>query len=250
MTQTYWKMALGLLAFAVSSSPANAHQQIPQGMERIQASSFWLSPGEMHTLELGRFAYIQKLFIQAEGRGCTTQFEVLVNGDPKGNVTLPVRDPNYLVTVADTTSQVTFRNTSGCYAQIYGVHMVVDSQRDGVLSRRDVRFSDRILEGGALNRAAGLCGRTIQLVDVLERVTDSANYVAYLLPIKKLAGRVYALANARGPHSFKVNQALRTLQAQIDAASGYIDNTFERSDAFEAAVELLAVREKIDAITE
>lgn len=213
----------------------------------IRGSHFWVNEGQTYSLNIGGWKRLKKIYVQAQARGCAAQVEVSANGDAKGTIYLPARDPSYIVTIEETVATIEFRNFSGCQAEIMAVTAVGFEE---TVSHRDYHHSDGILSDAALNRAAELCGRTIELVNHLENTSDAFGYTTFLLPIKKSAARAYALANAHGPYSHRVIQGLRALQAQIDAAESFLDNSFERQDAFFDAVALLSIREKIDAILE
>ena len=58
---------------------------------------------------------------QAEGYYGDSTFEVVVNGDTKGTVRVPGRDPSYVVTVGEVTSSIQFRQTAGGNAHIRSV---------------------------------------------------------------------------------------------------------------------------------
>ena len=70
-------------------------------------------------------------------------------------------------------------------------------------------------------------------------------YITYLLPIKRVAGRALALANARGVGSSYVREALLALAEQIEFADQYIGNTLKKEVPFDLAVELLSLKDKI-----
>jgi hypothetical protein len=57
--------------------------------------------------------YIKKLIISAEGLRNDAMFEVVVNGDVKGTVYVPGRDPSYFVTIEDSTDSIELVSRGG-----------------------------------------------------------------------------------------------------------------------------------------
>ncbi len=94
--------------------------------------------------------------------------------------------------------------------------------------------------------AVSLSRRTVYLVDRLEGYADYKEYGAYLLPIKKAAGYALAAAEANGNLSSIVRQRLLELKKRITFADSYLEHTFEVSNAFYLAMELLSVRDELD----
>lgn len=237
--------AMLILGLVISAAQAQARDEFET--VTLTTSSFNLSDGETKSVYLDARRQIKKLIIQAEGVRNDGTFEVLVNGDVKGTVYVPGRDPSYIVTVAETASSVQFRHRSGATVLIREVKAVQSNRIVNDPCRRDTCWDDDSdLSWEARNQAAKIAARAIELVDALDSYTNYKDYGDYLLPIKKSAGVAYAKANARGSMSSKTRTALRNLQYQIEYAAEYIDDTFERSKAFDLAVELLNLKEQID----
>lgn len=57
--------------------------------------------------------YIKKIIISAEGVYRDATFDVVVNGDIKGTIYVPDRDPAYFVTIEDSASSIEFVSRSG-----------------------------------------------------------------------------------------------------------------------------------------
>ncbi|AUN99015.1 hypothetical protein DOM21_05870 [Bacteriovorax stolpii] len=64
-------------------------------------SSITLYSGTTQQVRLNSGRYIKKLIISAEGIRNDAMFDVVVNGDVKGTIYVPGRDPSYFVTVED-----------------------------------------------------------------------------------------------------------------------------------------------------
>ena len=203
------------------------------------SGSMTLDQGETETVSLYGWKRVQKLFIQAESRYGGT-FEVVVNGDSKGTVYVPAMDPSYVVTIAESTNSIQLRHISGGSIYIRNIK-----------SLQSVRGSSDGTGGGifsthTLDQGAALARRAIQLVDSLERYANYNEYGTYLLPIKKAAARAYATTTSRGDLSRHSRVVLKALQGEIEASRQYLGVTFERDAAFECAVALLTVSEKLD----
>lgn len=59
------------------------------------------------------YAYVKKIYISAEGVRNDAYFDVMVNGDIKGTIYVPGRDPSYVVTVESYTDTLLLRSLSG-----------------------------------------------------------------------------------------------------------------------------------------
>lgn len=84
-----------------------------QSQELLRSGSMTMNNGDMRQVLLDQPRYIQKIFVQAEGRYRDAIVEVVVNGQVKGTIHLPATDPTYVVTIADTASTIELRMTSG-----------------------------------------------------------------------------------------------------------------------------------------
>lgn len=70
--------------------------------------------GEYKTILLFGRMYVSKLYISAVGyNGSSGYFDVMVNGDIKGTIYVPGRDPSYIVNIADYTSSIQLRALDG-----------------------------------------------------------------------------------------------------------------------------------------
>lgn len=75
--------------------------------------SFTLQAGTTEQVRLNGGKYIKKLIISAEGLRSDAMFDVVVNGDVKGTVYVPGRDPSYFVTVEDFADSIEFVSRNG-----------------------------------------------------------------------------------------------------------------------------------------
>lgn len=80
-----------------------------------------LGQGQTQSLYLGGSRYVQKLVIEAQAQRTDPMFEVVVNGEVKGTIHLPPRDPRYVVTIADWADSIEFRHTEGGGIEILSV---------------------------------------------------------------------------------------------------------------------------------
>jgi phosphotransferase system HPr-like phosphotransfer protein len=74
---------------------------------------FTLQSGTTQQVRLNGTRYIKKLIISAEGIRSDAMFDVVVNGDVKGTVYVPGRDPSYFVTIEDSADSIEFVSRNG-----------------------------------------------------------------------------------------------------------------------------------------
>ena len=89
----------------------------------ILKRSFRLRYGEEMTVPLTSPRYIRKLIISAEGVRNDAIFDVLVNGDIKGTIYVPGRDPSYYVTIEEFAESVEFVSRRGT-AKITNIRLI------------------------------------------------------------------------------------------------------------------------------
>ncbi len=88
--------------------------RLPQSSTtNILKHSFKLKSGRTKSIQLRSHQYIKKLIIEAEGIRRDATFEVIVNGEVKGTIYVPGRDPSYIVTIEDSTSSIEFMSRNG-----------------------------------------------------------------------------------------------------------------------------------------
>ena len=76
-------------------------------------SSVTLYSGTTQQVRLHGARYIKKLIISAEGIRNDAMFDVVVNGDVKGTIYVPGRDPSYFVTVEDYADSIELVSRNG-----------------------------------------------------------------------------------------------------------------------------------------
>lgn len=74
---------------------------------------FTLVGGTTEQVRLNGSRYIKKLIISAEGIRSDAMFDVVVNGDVKGTIYVPGRDPSYFVTIEDEADSIEFVSRNG-----------------------------------------------------------------------------------------------------------------------------------------
>ena len=221
----------------------------PDSYETVNLNirSFTLSEGETRSVSVGtEWCHVQKVYVQASGyNSSSSTFQVLANGDAKGTIYVPGRDPSYIVTIGEVTSSIQFQHLSGGAANIKSIS-VVRSCRPGSSVVTEPYYPEYSVNDR--NDASALARRAINIVNQLQPYANYDEFGIYLLPIKKAAARAYAAAQARGSVSATVHQYLVILKAQIDYATPYVEETFERSAVFELSIELKSLGERLDSL--
>jgi len=223
----------------------------PTETVNLHITPFYLAPGEVRSVNLGSDWYhVQKVYIQASGvNSYTSTFQVVANGDVKGTVYVPGRDPSYVVTIGEVTGSLQLQHISGGYAYIKNITVVRYCQP--VNTSYPVPVAPPYHPGYTVyekNEASQLARKAINIIDGLQPYANFDEFGVYLLPIKKAAARAYASAEAKGSVSATVHEYLRALKVQIDYATPYVEETFERSAVFELAIELKALGERLDTL--
>ena len=89
--------------------PSSDHDQTKD----ILRGTLRLGSGQTKTVRLPYSQYIRKLIISAEGIRWDATFDVVVNGDIKGTIYVPGRDPSYFVTVEDYAQSIELVSRNG-----------------------------------------------------------------------------------------------------------------------------------------
>jgi hypothetical protein len=232
-----FSLLLTILVLPIHASAQTSEEQFEQ--IQVISSPISLLPGETKTLSLDRWRYVQKLSISAAGRRDEAMFEVIVNDDVKGTIHVPGRDPDYIVTVAETTRSVQLRHLSGGTVAISALTATVSNRE----------FPDHGGTGPMDEHSRGLAAdvsyRVIQNIKALEISTSTPDIQRYLIPVKSAAGRAYASATASGDLSRRVRDRLIVLLAQMDSANPLIDRALENEESFDAAVDFLSLKESL-----
>lgn len=206
--------------------------------------NFSVGNSETKTLWLSNTRFIKNITVQAEGIYSDSMVEVMVNGEIKGTIYAPGRDPSYIVTIGESASSIQFRYRSGGNMRIRDVQAVV-STWSGKAPRRDHGGSSRSNEDGQ-----DLANRALMAVETIGHYSTLEEEKMYFMPIKKKAAQVIIMSGARGTFSRKTIEALIALENQIDFSKGYLEVMMEQDGLFDAAVELLSIRESINDLVD
>lgn len=200
--------------------------------------SFSIAPAEIKRISLSHPRYIKNIIVQAEGIRNDSIIEVIVNGQIKGTIYAPGRDPSYVVTIGESARTIEFRHIEGGSMRILNV---VGTVSEWYGSPRDPHggFS------GSKEEVAGLASLTLEQIEALKTLVSVDEESTYLFPIKKNAGLVYVMSTAHGNLSRKTIHQLMALQDQIDFAKPFLEKLMQREEAFDAVVNLLSIRERI-----
>ena len=240
----------------MAASVASAAVSIRQGEQRFVsiAGEFFLGEGQTISIDLFGPKRVQKIYIQAEGVRSDASFEVIANGDTKGTVHVPGRDPSYIVTIADTTNTIQFRHINGGTVHVRDVRALMSDEvvaapttpvttapapHGGTPVVGSSETYDWIRHGN--NQAASLADEAIGLVNALEPYATSGEFTSYLLPIKKVAARAYA-RHRRNDLSERVKVRMTELKTAILNAAAYLDHAFEQDAAFDLCAASFAPR--------
>ena len=223
----------------------------PTETVNLNISPFYLSRGQVQSVHLGGdWHHVQKVYIQASGvNNYVSTFQVSANGDVKGTVLVPGSDPWYTVTVGEVANSIQLQHISGGTTYIKAITVVRYCRPVSTVEPTPVYpVKPPTYTWPEKNEASSLARQAINIINGLQPYANFDEFGLYLLPIKKAAGRAYAAAQAKGSISASVHEYLQALKAQIDYATPYIDETFERSAVFELAIELKALGERLETL--
>ncbi len=209
------------------------------------ASHFTVDAGETKSIRI-QPGYIENIQVQAVGRSShDAMVEVWANGKPKGSLYVPGRDPNYIVTIRESVSSLEFRSVSG--GAVYVQNVFANGQSQGsfgpITSGRPM-----LGYGYSLSGALDVAGQAIQVINELKQQANLSQIETYLMPARKSAARLYAVASANAPSSSKVRNALLDLLAKLNSTQTYIDQTLETDSGFDAITNLMTIKETINSM--
>ena len=244
-------LVLGSLAAKAETSPEDLQTvDVPK-------SYFRLDPGQVVRLELaGGWRYVENLFVQAQATSTDYvdgEFEVWVNGKAKGTIHVPGRDPNFVVTVRETTGSIELRHVGGGSVNILNI-----KANQSVRGADSTQYTDSCdyqqdigepVELPSNNVAAFLANRARELVDQLKDDVDpETEYVPYLLPIRTVAGKTWSIADSDSDLAPTTHDALVALDKQIIYADPLLSKLLQRSNSvtYDRTVRLLEIRRKIE----
>lgn len=234
-TMAFLFLACGNILF---SSQAGAQAQSAHDETLIISGNFTLAPSETKSIPLKAIQKIKNLVIQAEGVNQDSMIEVMVNGEIKGTIYAPGKDPSYVVTIAEATRSVEFRHRSGGSMRIHQVIATV-SGWSAPLPNPGGGFH------GGYDEVVAAAQAAMAQVDHLKNYSTSNDIRDFLFPIKRKAGLVYVMATSHGHLSKDAILALTALMDQIDFARSHLGQLMQKDECFDASVELLTIRETI-----
>src|SRR4051812_37528827 len=212
----------------------------------LAKGSFTLGAGKTHSVPLDGWRHVRKVLIQAESFRDAATVEVVANGDIKGTLFIPKSDPPYIVTIGETVRSLEFRHVTGGEARFLDIK-VVQSARTTEHDRSDEPRTDR-LPVPRDNIGSWLATKTIGQIDILRpHLNLETQYVHYLLPVKSVAGRVYAVATVEGDINRRTLDAMTALVQQIEYAQPLISDLMKGDITFDLAVKFLAIKHELEA---
>jgi len=234
MLRTVLYLGVWVMSLSASSVLAQSYQ-----ITEISSGESVVTKNRPVVTDLGGWHYVKKIVVEAEGIGKDSMVEVWVNGDLKGTIYAPGRDPQYTVTIGEAAQRIVFKHVSGARMRILSTYAWLSDEIDlpgGGTGIVNANIAIKISKG-----VIGL-SRKISATDI-----DAYNFTTYLLPVKVAAGRVLASAKPSGRDylSERVRIQLKSLVAQISHADPLIDRMLSEEQTFEFAVDLLTYKEQI-----
>ncbi len=233
MRTTFCLFILFFLSFSMSALA------LPEHFKPIQLDDgFNVTETTTVSIDIGEIVFLKNLLIQAQGLDMDSTIEVMVNGEIKGTIYAPGKDPSYIVTIAEETSSVEFRHRSGGTMQVLDILAMA-----GEASSKSIGFNIDQAEG-----VINLAKTVIEISNTLHSYTSLVDESIYLLPIKKKAGLVLIMSQAHGELSIKTRKALWDMARSVYYAKPYLDKLLEKPALFDHAVDILIVRETIQEL--
>lgn len=205
--------------------------------ENILNSAIIINPAQQQIISTGRFYYIDHLIINAEGIVSDSTVEIIVNGVVKGTIYAPGRDPEYVVTVREVTNHVEIRYKSGSKMRISS--LIIFRSEDGY----EPGSFGHLPVGKEI--ATYIASSVIDLSRKLELIIPTSDFEKHILPVKIVAGQLYAVASAHGDISLKTMDKLLALNFAISLSVNYIEELLKIGKTFELAVKYLEIKEQI-----
>ena len=226
--------------FLISLANVSFAQRTPHFETYSVGGSFTVRDSQTVTLNLNNTRFIKSIIVQAEGAYRDSMIEVMVNGEVKGTIFAPGRDPSYVVTIGETASSIQFRHRSGDSMRIHNVTATMATW----MGRN--RFPTGPHFPPSYDSVTGLAQRTLNAIEEIRPYSTLEEEQTYLLPMKKKAGQILVMSQARGNQAHKTSEALMALMNQIEFSAEYINQMMEQDGLFDSGVELLAIKETID----
>lgn len=229
-----------LLTIGVALGATTALALSPSYETVTVSGAFTIAESSVQTVSLQNARYIRNIVVQAEGYNRDSMIEVMVNGEVKGTIYAPGHDPSYVVTIGETATSIQFRHRSGGAMRVLNVVATLSTWAG------HPPYGGGHSIGGSLSQVEDLANQALMAIEAIRQFSTVDEETTYLMPIKRKAGQVLIMAGAHGDLSGRTATALINLQNQIDFASEYIGVMMEKDGLFEAAVDLLTVRERIN----
>ena len=226
----------------VSASFARAAQ--PEFETVSISAGFVVRSAETQTLKLPAGRFVRNLTVQADGGSSgDAMIDVVVNGETKGSLYVPGRDPNYVVTVGEAASSIQFRHRSGGWARIVAATVVLSVATETPAPLPPMPTVPAPLASAPTIQS--LANRAVVVVDRLKPYVSLDDDALYLTPLRRKAGIVTVMLTSRGPFHEQTMLALQGLVEQIDFSRPLIDRMLSEPGFFDLAIELLVIRETI-----
>lgn len=204
------------------------------------AGGFTVHIGETKSVRIAS-GYVEQIQVQAMGEGSRDgMIEVWANGKPKGSLYVPGRDPNYIVTIRESISSLEFRSVSG--GGVYVQNVFAIGRNSGSAERPSLGLNYNS------ESAKEIAQSTIETVNALKTQANLSQLELHIMPIRKSAARLYAVASANSQYSQAVRNSLLDLLAKIQSAEAYIDQNLETDSGFDSTTNLMTIKEQIKAM--
>jgi len=204
------------------------------------SNSFWISAFQTKSVSFQK-AYVETITVQAEGLRQDSMIEVWANGKPKGSLYVPGRDPNYIVTIRESISSLEFRSVSGGQVNIIqvtamGVQAPSHGQRPS------------LGHGYSPNKAYEVGADARNIINEMKKGLTPKQQDQYIMPIRKSAVKLQAIASANSPYGTKVFLALKELLESIEKAESLLDSHVETDNGEESVTEVYTIKETIKSM--
>jgi len=204
------------------------------------SNSFWISAFQTKSVSFQK-AYVETITVQAEGRYQDSMIEVWANGKPKGSLYVPGRDPNYIVTIRESISSLEFRSVSGGQVNIIQVTgLGVKAPSHG--------HRPSLGHGYDSNRAQQVASDMKSVINEMKKGMTPKQQDQYLMPLRKSASKLYAIASANSPYSNTVYLALQDLLTKIQNAEAALDTHIETDNGEDSVTDVYTIKETIKAM--
>lgn len=195
--------------------------------------------GETASIQVPGRPFIHKLLIQAEGAGRNDAYaEVMVNGDIKGTLYLPGRDPHYVVTVAETSGSIEISMVQGA-GRFLSIKAVVSNSDEDTWKPIPDHYKSRI---------GRISSEIIQITNYLDRFTSFPDYQTHLLPLRRASALALAYAESRGDLSQTARPFYEAVVDVLDSSEDYFQRSLEVPQMQDGVIRLMTLREKLKVL--